>query len=48
MCRRYTTENDLPGLSAELWTEDPGPVREGLRRYLQQLGLVDRLLGELV
>jgi hypothetical protein len=46
--RRYTTETDLPGLSAEQWTEDPGPVREGLRRYLRQLGLVDELLGELV
>ena len=46
--RRYTTETDLPGLSAEQWTEDPGPVREGLRRYLMQLGLVDRLVGELV
>jgi hypothetical protein len=46
--RRYTTATDLPGLSAEQWTEDPGPVREGLRRYLQQLGLVDKLLGELV
>jgi hypothetical protein len=46
--RRYTTEADLPGLSAEEWTENPGPVREGLRRYLQQLGLVDKLLGELV
>jgi hypothetical protein len=46
--RRYTTETDLPGLSAEQWTEDPGPVREGLRRYLQQLGLVDKLVGELV
>jgi hypothetical protein len=46
--RRYTTETDLPGLSAEQWTEDPGPVRAGLRRYLQQLGLVDELVGELV
>lgn len=46
--RRYTTENNLPGLSAEQWTEDPAPVREGLRRYLRQLGLVDKLLGELV
>ncbi len=46
--RRYTTETDLPGLSAEQWTEDPGPVREGLRRYLMQLGLVDKLVGELV
>ena len=46
--RRYTTETGLPGLSAEQWTEDPAPVREGLRRYLLQLGLVDRLLGELV
>jgi hypothetical protein len=46
--RRYTTSSDLPGLSAEQWTDDPGPVREGLRRYLQQLGLVDKLVGELV
>ena len=46
--RRYTTETDLPGLSAEQWTDDPGPVREGLRRYLKQLGLVDELVGELV
>jgi hypothetical protein len=46
--RRYTTETDLPGLSAEQWTEDPAPVREGLRRYLNQLGLVDKLVGELV
>jgi arylsulfatase A-like enzyme len=46
--RRYTTETDLPGLSAEQWTEDPVPVREGLRRYLLQLGLVDKLVGELV
>jgi hypothetical protein len=46
--RRYTTETDLPGLSGEQWTEDPGPVREGLRRYLKQLGLVDKLVGELV
>ena len=46
--RRYTTGTGLPGLSAEQWTEDPGPVREGLRRYLLQLGLVDRLVGELV
>jgi arylsulfatase A-like enzyme len=46
--RRYTTDESLPGLSAEQWTEDPGPVREGLRRYLKQLGLVDKLLGELV
>jgi hypothetical protein len=46
--RRYTTETDLPGLSAEQWTEDRGPVREGLRRYLMQLGMVDKLVGELV
>jgi hypothetical protein len=46
--RRYTTEDNLPGLSAEQWTQNPGPVREGLRRYLQQLGLVDKLVGELV
>lgn len=46
--RRYTTDTDLEGLSAEQWTEDPGPVREGLRRYLKQLGLVDNLVGELV
>jgi Sulfatase len=46
--RRYTTETDLPGLSAEQWTEDPAPVRTGLRRYLMQLGLVDKLVGELV
>jgi hypothetical protein len=46
--RRYTTATDLPGLSAEHWTEDPEPVREGLRRYLKQLGLVDRLVGDLV
>jgi hypothetical protein len=45
--RRYTTEEDLPGLSSEQWTEDPAPVRQGLRRYLQQLGLVDKLVGEL-
>jgi hypothetical protein len=45
---QYTTETDLPGLSAEHWTDDPGPVREGLRRYLRQLGLVDKLVGELV
>ena len=46
--RRYTTDTDLPGLSAEQWTDHPGPVREGLRRYLMQLGLVDKLVGELV
>jgi hypothetical protein len=46
--RRYTTETELPGLSSEQWTEDPRPVREGLRRYLKQLGLVDKLVGELV
>ncbi len=44
---RYTTDTELAGLSAEHWTDDPGPVREGLRRYLKQLGLVDRLVGEL-
>ena len=27
--RRYTTATDLPGLSAEDWTEDPGPVGMG-------------------
>jgi hypothetical protein len=46
--RRYTTESELPGLSSEQWTDDPGPVRDGLRRYLKQLGMVDELLGELV
>ena len=46
--RRYTTATDLPGLSAEEWTDDPGPVRAGLRRYVKQLGLVDELVGELV
>jgi len=46
--RRYTTDDDLPGLSAEHWTDDPEPVRQGLRRYLRQLGLVDKLVGELV
>lgn len=46
--RRYTTETELPGLSSEQWTDDPRPVRQGLRRYLKQLGLVDKLVGELV
>jgi hypothetical protein len=46
--RRYTTETDLPGLSGEQWTEAPEPVRAGLRRYLTQLGLTDKLLGELI
>lgn len=43
-----TRRDRLPGLSAEQWTQDPAPVRTGLRRYLMQLGLVDKLVGELV
>jgi hypothetical protein len=46
--RRYTTDIALAGLSGERWTRDRAPVDRALRRYLWQLGLVDRLVGELV
>jgi hypothetical protein len=46
--RRYTKDLTLPGLSDETWTRQAAPVESALRRYVWQLGLVDRLVGELV
>jgi hypothetical protein len=46
--RQYTADTTLPGLDNETWTRDPAPVEGALRRYLWQLRLVDRLVGELV
>lgn len=48
--KRYSAGvRPVPGLGEdERWTADPTPVLDAYRRYLLQLGFVDRLVGELV
>ena len=38
----------LPGLSDERWSDEPWLVEQGFQRHLLQVAFVDRLLGELL
>ena len=43
-----TSDFDLPGLTAEVWTRERRLVVQGQQRYLLQLAYTDRLLGRLL
>ena len=49
--QRYGTERNVPGLlegGRDRWLNDEWAVTQGHRRFLLQVGYVDRLLGEIV
>lgn len=46
--KRYIADDPLTAVTAGRWSDDQMPADRGLQRHLLQLGLADRLLGELI
>ena len=46
--KHYSSQTAMPGLAAGRWLDDELAIFQGYQRYLSQVGLVDKLIGQLV